>query len=293
MKFTHRLLSFLARLFAGVFHFGWWGALRVFVFYRWRRTDDIVSVPLRRLGRRLWFRACSDRLALSLLYTPGYRVVDAFGPPLIRTVVDAGANIGDSTLRLRRFHPQARIIAIEADPGNFQLLHQNFADDTSTLLLHRALWSHEGSLKVHSTWANIASRVHDAADNGEGISIPGCTVPGLMAELHLQEIDLLKLDIEGAEALVFQTEQRDWLRRVRCIIFECCDADDAGTTMAIFAALAEAGLAFNCHVCGENIVMIRHDTPWHLVADLWMEAEPSLPAHITASRPKANDQLSK
>ncbi len=280
MKMTYRILSFLARLAAGVFHFGPWGAVRVFLLYRWKRSDEVVSLSLRQLRRPFWFRARSDRAVLCMFYKPGYRIVDCYGPHQVRVIIDAGANIGDSTARFRRFHPLAQILAIEADEGNFRLLEQNFANDQHTVLLHRGLWSHSGELRVRSTWANIASRVDESTPHGSGISIMGCTIPELIAQFHLKEIDILKLDIEGAEAIVFQTEDRAWLHQVRCIIFECCDADDAGTTMSIFATLTAAGLNFNCHVCGENIIMIRSDTPWHLVEDLWMHEKPAIAPHI-------------
>jgi hypothetical protein len=121
-----------------------------------------------------------------------------------------------------------------------------------------------------------------AGQHHKGSDVPAVTVPDLMAEFGLEEIDILKLDIEGAESVIFQTQDQSWLGKVRCIIFECCDYDDTGTTMSIFASLTAAGVGFDAHVCGENIVLIRRDTPWVMMPDLWMQRRVELPAHVQA-----------
>jgi FkbM family methyltransferase len=183
-------------------------------------------------------------------------------------------------MRFRRFHPKAKILAIEADMGNFAVLQKNFAWDTRTIPLRRALWNREGELMVWPTWANVASRVGESPNHVAAVPVPGCTVPGLMREFELSGIDILKLDIEGAESVVFQTPDTRWLAQVRCIVFECCDADDAGTTMKVFDVLRQAGWRGNCHVCGENLVLIRSDLSWHMSPDVWMDDEPRVAAHI-------------
>jgi FkbM family methyltransferase len=274
----HRILRFASRVAVGVQQFGLGGACRVFFLSRWQQEDVVTSVPLRALGRSFFYRAVSDRNIFCMFYNEGYRIIDCYGMRA-RVIVDAGANIGDSTVRFRRFHPAARILAIEADPDNYQVLERNCTGDPLTTPLQRALWSEEGSLNVYKTWANVASRV-TSAPHGQATAVPACTVPGLMAEFDLEWIDILKLDIEGAESVVFQTADTAWLHRVRCILFECCDADDAGTTQRIFAVLQGAGIQFNCHIAGENLVLIRSDTPWHVGSDLWLDEKATVPPHI-------------
>lgn len=274
----HRLLRFATRVVVGVRQFGIKGAFRVFFQSRWQQEDTVVSVPLRALRRPFYYRAVSDLKIFCMFYNEGYRILDCYGSRT-RVIVDAGANIGDSTMRFRRFHPEARILAIEADPDNYRLLEQNFAGDPQVTPLHRALWSGPGVLNVRKTWANVASRVSEVAE-GVATEVVACSVPELMAEFQLDWIDILKLDIEGAEAVVFQAADTAWLHRVRCIIFECCDADDAGTTQSIFAAVQAAGVLFNCHIAGENLVLIRRDTPWHVGSDLWLDERGTVAPHI-------------
>ena len=275
----HRLVSFCARFLVGVRAFGLRGALKAFGVWPRYGQDTVVSVPLLPLHREFMFRALSDRGVLCQFYTEGFRVLDVYGSRA-KVIIDAGANIGDSTMRLRHFHPSAKILAIEADADNYAVLAMNFDGDGAVSCLHRALWKECGEVRVCKTWANIASRVNLPGQQGE--SVRASAVPDLMAEFDLDQIDILKLDIEGAEAVIFQTQDLSWLQQVKCIVFECCDADDPGTSRSIFEALARQKWAFLCHVIGENLVLVREGTPWHVVPDLWLEPEANVPAHVDA-----------
>lgn len=279
LPFLHRCLGFAQRFVAAVWHFGWVGALRVFIIHRLSRKDDVTHLWLRVLQRPFWFRSRTDAGVLGMFYLESYRIADAYGP-LCRTIIDAGANIGDSTMRLRRFHPEARIFAIEADADNHVLLARNFRNDAQVTCLHRALWKEEGTLRISKTWAAVASRIDVAGVHPVGTSVTACTIPGLMSEFGLNEIDILKLDIEGAEKVVFQTSDISWIHKVRCIIFECCDADDHETTMDIYAVIQTSGARFNSYVCGENIVLIRSDTSWFLTPDMWMKPRAFILPHL-------------
>jgi FkbM family methyltransferase len=274
----YRALRFASRFIVGLHHFGLCGAVRVFLLSRWQGVDSLTQVPIRPMQRKFAFRSVSDRGVLCMFYNEGYRIIDSYGRRA-KVIIDGGANIGDSTMRFRRFHPQARILAIEADADNAAVLRQNFADDDKVTCLHRALWSESGTVQIQKTWANVASRITQSTEVAS-CPVPASSVPDLMREFQVDVIDILKLDIEGAESVVFQTADTSWMQRVRCIIFECCDADDAGTTAKIFAALHSAGGSFNCHIAGENLVLIRTDTPWHLGTDLWLDERATVAPHI-------------
>jgi FkbM family methyltransferase len=277
----HRALHFAMKLVAASHHFGAWGAFRVLCLMRGQTNDALTRVPLRSLGRDFHFRACSDRGVLCAFYEPNYRVLDLYGQRA-RVIIDAGANIGDSTARLLASHPQAQIIALDADAENHVVLELNFKDEPRVRTLHRALWSSDTTLQLEKTWANVASRVHPDAKPGSS-AVPAVCVPTLMQEFGLDEIDILKLDIEGAEAEVFRTADTAWLRRVRCFIIECCDGDDPGTTTAIFSALELAGVEVDCHIASECLVLVRRDTPWPVVMDTWLATPPLVPTHLHAS----------
>ena len=64
---------------------------------------------------------------------------DLLAPAQVRTIVDCGANIGMTALYMAGRYPNARIIAVEADPQNFAILSHNTAGIDRILPVHGAL----------------------------------------------------------------------------------------------------------------------------------------------------------
>src|SRR4051812_34993872 len=111
-------------------------------------------------------------------------------------IVDAGAHIGCASLWLARRYPNAKIIAIEPDRENFELLERNVDSYPNILALHGALWGRSGNLALidpgHGSWG------YRVTENGASKGmIPAVTIDDLLAKFDLFRIDLLKIDIEG------------------------------------------------------------------------------------------------
>jgi FkbM family methyltransferase len=81
-------------------------------------------------------------------FYPGTRILDTPACP-VRVIVDAGANIGMETVRMRHFFPQARILAIEASAENYRVLATNAAKDKGFVeTLNNGVWSNETALRL-------------------------------------------------------------------------------------------------------------------------------------------------
>jgi hypothetical protein len=94
----------------------------------------------------------------------------------------------------------------------------------------------------------------DAGDGGgkAGESIQAVTVESLMKDHGMSSIDILKLDIEGAEKKVFSANDTSWLSKVRVIICEL----HPGCWRSFFEALKPYD--YDCRQLGENIVVLMH-----------------------------------
>ena len=180
----------------------------------------------------------------------------------ITRIVDAGANIGDETARFRAHHPAAAIAAIEPARRNFNLLEQNFGSDPQVRLFFGGLWPSPVDLRVDPGSCTQAFTVSQAAaeDRTTQDVVQAYTVPAIMAAMGWQEIDILKLDIEGAEKMLFSEGIESWITRVRCVIFEVADHESPGMTQVIYDAVR--GQHFSSTLCGENLILIREDAPW-------------------------------
>lgn len=141
-----------------------------------------------------------------------YRFQAASNAPLI---YDCGANIGLDALYFKRLYPQARIKAFEADPAIAAILQKNLHANghADVQVVGKAVWVADTDVHFASEGADGGTMTPD----GTKMRIPAIRLRNwLLAET---EIDLLKMDIEGAEAAVV-ADCGDALRRVRNIFIE-------------------------------------------------------------------------
>ena len=113
------------------------------------------------------------------------------------TILDCGANVGLATLYFKLNYPDSVVTAVEADPGLFEILSENVRTQSlsQVRLLNRAVWSSRTTLQFGSEGAD-AGRI-DAAGATTLPKLSVDTVP--LDELIDGSVDLLKMDIEGAE----------------------------------------------------------------------------------------------
>jgi len=110
-------------------------------------------------------------------------------------VVDVGANIGDFAVQAARRCPHGRVVAVEPlrSAGTVIATQARLNGISNITWFHAALSAVEGKASALQDGAFYRT----AADIAEPPRI--VTLPGLMTELGLSHIDLLKLDCEGAE----------------------------------------------------------------------------------------------
>ena len=150
-------------------------------------------------------------------------------PKVVDTIVDLGANIGLSALFFMKKYPDARIIAVEPDAVNFEIMKRNLEDYSSHVtLLNAAIWPSDGevSLVEHDesneglgAWGY---RTETLTEGAEG-SVSAISIPTLMKQSSINYIDILKVDIEGAEYELFEKGYESWLDKVGLIIIETHD----------------------------------------------------------------------
>lgn len=153
-----------------------------------------------------------------------YKVpAEVIDPGSVETIVDCGANIGMTALYLAGRHPNAKIISIEPDPVNFALLKRNTRSEPRIVPVQAALVGKASRSVVLSqnrpAWGNS---VADAVPGGSaGIEVPGLTLAAICSTHGLKSIDLLKVDIEGAEEELFA--EPEFLKLVRYVMIELHD----------------------------------------------------------------------
>ena len=171
-------------------------------------------------------------------------------PPHV--IVDAGAHIGCATVYFAHRYPDARIIAVEPDAENLRILRRNVCRLRNIVVLDGAVWSRSAWLEIANP--KVASWAFQMREAESGRGIPGVSMPDLMERFGLARIDLLKLDVEGAEREIFRGAG-SWIDRIRCIVIELHDRLLPGCSDALQAAVG--GRPFSWSVSGENTVVQR------------------------------------
>jgi FkbM family methyltransferase len=140
----------------------------------------------------------------------------------VRTVVDCGANVGLASLYFAGRYPEARVFAIEPHPDNFDLLRRNVASQPRIVPVRACVCAEEGRSVFIGTdrpaWGNRINY------DGSGARTRGLSLNSLCREHGLTTIDLLKIDIEGAERELFSSP--GFLDRTRFVIIELHDDYD-------------------------------------------------------------------
>lgn len=115
-------------------------------------------------------------------------------------VVDAGANVGIASLWFLSQCPGARLHAFEPESENFRLLGKNLAGIARVSVFKQAVGSEPGTIGLHLSEFGAMHSFKEGFSSGSAVEqVPLVTLADHMAEHGIDRIDLLKLDVEGAE----------------------------------------------------------------------------------------------
>jgi FkbM family methyltransferase len=146
--------------------------------------------------------------------------------PRCQRIIDLGANIGLTCLYLAACYPTARIAAVEPLLQNYTLLTKNVADLIKAgrcLPMQAAVWSSEKTLVFEQP--EIAQRYNayrvqqPTPDASYSLNVDGLTVQNIMDRADFPEVDILKVDIEGAESELLKGDL-GWLDHTGAIAIE-------------------------------------------------------------------------
>jgi FkbM family methyltransferase len=164
-------------------------------------------------------------LWLEHVYTAGfYRPADG------DVIVDAGANVGLFAIQIARQNPRCRVIALEPFAENFKHLEANVARASSKTVTCCEMALGAGFSKGQMQAVGSRSLDHVLRIESDGANgIPVVPLAGLFDLAHAQQIDFLKVDIEGSEHDVFAAASPDLIHRFRRIAMEYHDQIVPGT----------------------------------------------------------------
>jgi FkbM family methyltransferase len=252
----------ISSLFWLVLRLGLFNGFGLFIKIQLKATDSI-RIP----GVKYPFRlrsGTSDIPTFFQIFLYREYEIDVGIPSII---IDGGANIGLFAILLKNKFPDVKIICVEPDPQNFELLKENLRHYDGIFFEQKGIWNKSAWLKIYDKynegkWGMV---VEESADQG---IIEAISIQDLIDKYALDRIDVLKLDIETSEKQVFSSNYTTWLPRVRLLIIELHDNLEQGCSRAFFRAIVQCFSEFSFSMKGENLIFEQMQTDSKILSPL-------------------------
>lgn len=175
------------------------------------------------------------RGALQYLLKPGY------------TFIDCGANIGYFSIQAGGLvGNEGKVVSIEANPITYQLLERNLKANQFGIPIHCALTSQTGEVELFmpsdgDVYSSLRKGGLVKGDSIRAFKVQGRSLDEVVKDLALSRVDVVKIDIEGAEIDVLRSA-RHLLSTFRPVLI----VEYGTNTWPIFGASCEDLKAISC-----------------------------------------------
>ena len=184
----------------------------------------IVSTGLKVNGQETLFQffdnPLSRRICEEILNGRTYPAVGI--PGEVGTIVDIGANVGAAAIHFAATQPRARIFCFEPVPDTFRLLEQNTRWAGGRIQCRNVGLSNQNARLPMFRGAvdSVTNSVYPNAETSrESFEIVVRDAASALAEAGIKQIDILKVDTEGCEVVIFESLQ-SYLPEVMVIYLE-------------------------------------------------------------------------
>lgn len=173
--------------------------------------------------------------------------------------IDAGANIGLFSVLCKIKNPAAKIIALEPEKENFEMLKENTKGYDGIVCLNNGIWYRDAFCKVEAS--RCKANEHMMSDGAFWISecskedsgaCRAYSLETIMNRIDSEDNIVLKMDVEGAEEKIFETNNLDWVKRCRLIVCETHEWLFEGNCMGSNIINILTQMNFEYHEKGEN-----------------------------------------
>ena len=216
--------------------------------------DGVMSLSIPQCRNPILLRANTSDISVfrQIFLDEEYDVRGIENP---RFIVDGGANIGCSTLYFGNKYPDALIFAIEPEESNYEMLKKNTSHYPNIKTIKAAIWDKKTFLKIDNPGDKKWSFRVQECENNTNACIETISIDELLSNSPGGIIDILKLDIEGAEKQIFLNSPA-WIEKVDTLLIELHERYSEGCTEVFYKAISK--YHFRESVNGEKIILQRH-----------------------------------
>jgi FkbM family methyltransferase len=170
-----------------------------------------------------------------------------------KLILDLGANVGYASVYFSHTYPTAKVLAVEPEESNFKILQENTAPYKNVVPIQAAIWSKKEKLQIKDPNAEKwGIQVSEFKGEESSVAVDAVTVDELLEKSGFDAIDILKIDIEGAEQNLFSGNYESWLKKTRVLVIEL----HGGICAQVFNKAVD-GFGFNRMQRGEHTILFK------------------------------------
>jgi FkbM family methyltransferase len=217
---------------------------------------ELIEVKMPQLRFPFYLRLCDTWLIDEVFVKGQFAELGLSSVP--NYIIDGGANLGLFTIWVKHCFSNTNVFCVEPDPVNFEILIRNMQFYNNIKLINAGLWNKNTTLQVQEEFAGSGKSVVKEDTAG---TINAFSINHIMEQYNIPYIDLLKLDIEGSEKIVFGSNYESWLPKVKTILIELHDQYYPGCGKTFFTAINKVfnDWEYKLKDMGSAVVIINKD----------------------------------
>jgi FkbM family methyltransferase len=222
------------KLFKYIQKFGLLIGTSLFLNLAFIKRDSKISLPGIKFPITIRYKTTDLYTLEEIFLYEKYNISQYIQPTFI---IDGGAYSGLSTIYFANKFPEAKIIAIEPETLNFQMLGKNTYYYPNIELIQSAIWHEKAWLTIKDLGlGEYGFMVEETAAEEQG-SFRGITIDEILINSGYRTIDILKLNVEGSEREIFSGDYEKWLGMVKVLIIQLHDDMKPGCSAAFYTAI--------------------------------------------------------
>lgn len=174
------------------------------------------------LGRTIYFRKkTKDKETFKEIFNKNIYNIKL--PIIPNLIIDAGSNTGFTSLFFKLKYPEVKIVALEIETENVKMIRKNLKKFKDIDIIQKGLFNKKAFFKIEDPYKATNSFVIKEVNPNENYDIESITIDEILTSKKIETIDILKIDIEGAEKDLFEKNYENWLPKIKIIMVETHD----------------------------------------------------------------------
>ncbi len=246
---------------------GFFNSIKYLILYYFK-IDDQIKLILKK--KKIFFlRPVSDIGVFTQFFNKCYKLSQNKNVKQKQiNILDLGANIGSQTIRFSNDLPTSKIIAVEPEPKNFEILKKNTNDNNEIKLekigisnIPKVAWIQKNNIRASSENFETVSDINKIIQDEYFDKIEIKDIRYIINKYSLDQFDIIKIDINSEIKNLFKCENFLNLLNKAQIIITRITLDDTSSGLTYFMLNKIFSLTtFNIKICDDNLIFIKSNS---------------------------------